>query len=44
MIFLGFIISPKIMKIVLPLNYHVMNLYKNFELNWNKLSYFIILN
>ena len=37
MIFLGLFIYPKIMKIVLPLSYHVMNLYKNFELNWNKL-------
>ena len=35
---------PKIMKIVLSLSYHVMNIYKNFELNWNKLIYFIILN
>ena len=33
MIFLGLIKYPKIMKIVLPLIYHVMNLYKNFELN-----------
>ena len=44
MIFLGLINYPKIMKIVLPLSYHVMNIYKNFELNWNKLIYFIILN
>ena len=44
MIFLGLFIYPKIMKIVLPLSYHVMNIYKNFELNWNKLIYFIILN
>ena len=33
MIFLGLINYPKIMKIVLPLSYHVMNLYKTFELN-----------
>jgi len=33
MIFLGLINYPKIMKIVLPLSYHVMNLYKNFEFN-----------
>ena len=44
MIFLGLINYPKIMKIVLSLSYHVMNLYKNFELNWNKLIYFIIFN
>jgi len=44
MIFLGLINYPKIMKIVLPLSYHVMNIYKNFEPNWNKLIYFIILN
>ena len=44
MIFLGLFIYPKIMKIVLPLSYHVMNIYKNFEVNWNKLIYFIILN
>ena len=44
MIFLGLFIYPKVMKIVLPLSYHVMNLYKNFELNWNKLIYFIIFN
>ena len=44
MIFLGFINYPKIMKIVLPLSYHVMNIYKIFEVNWNKLIYFIILN
>ena len=42
MIFLGLIIYPKIMKIVLPLSYHEMNIYKNFELNWNKLIYFMI--
>ena len=36
MIFLGLINYPKIMKIVLPLSYHVMNLYKKFEFNWNK--------
>ena len=33
MIFLVLINYPKIMKIVLPLSYHVMNIYKNFELN-----------
>ena len=44
MIFLGLFICPKIMKIVFPLSYHVMNIYKNLELNWNKLIYFIILN
>ena len=44
MIFLGFIIYPKIMKIVLTLSYHEMNMYKNFGLNWNKLIYFIIHN
>ena len=44
MIFLGLFVYPKIMKIVLPLSYHVMNIYKNFEVNWNKLIYFIILN
>jgi len=44
MIFLGLFMYPKIMKIVLPLSYHVMNIYKNFEVNWNKLIYFIILN
>ena len=43
MIFQGLFIYPKIMKIVLTLSYHVMNLYKNFEVNWNKLIYFIIL-
>ena len=37
MIFLGLFNYPKIMKIVLSLNYHVMNIYKNFGLNWNKL-------
>ena len=36
MIFLGLINYPKIIKIVLPLSYHVMNLYKNFEFNWKK--------
>ena len=36
MIFLGLINYPKIMKIVLSLSYHVMNLYRNFEFNWNK--------
>ena len=44
MIFLGLNNYPKIMKIVLPLSYHGMNLYKNFGLNWNKLIYFIIFN
>ena len=44
MIFLGLINYPKIMKIVLPLSYNVMNLYENFDLNWNKLIYFIIFN
>ena len=45
MIFLGSINYPKkIMRFVLPLSYHVMNVYKNFEVNWNKLIYFIILN
>ena len=44
MIFLGLINYPKIMKIVLPLSYHVVNIYKNFELNWNKFIDFIILN
>jgi len=44
MIFLGLNNYPKIMKIVLPLSYHVMNLYKNFELNWRKLIYFMIFN
>ena len=43
MIFLGLFIYQKIMKIVFPLSYHVVNLYKNFEVNWNKLIYFIIL-
>ena len=33
MIFLGLFNCPKIMKFVLPLTYHVMNIYKNFELN-----------
>ena len=33
MIFLGLIDYPKIMKIVLPLSIHVMNIYKNFDLN-----------
>ena len=32
-IFRGLINYPKIMKIVLQLSYHVMNIYKNFELN-----------
>ena len=44
MIFLGLNNYPQIMKIVLPLSYHVMNLYKNFKLNWNKLVYFISFN
>ena len=44
MIFLGLFNYPKIMKIVLPLSYHVINIYKNFEVNWNKLIYFIIIN
>ena len=44
MIFLGLFIYPKIMKLVLPLSYHEMNIYKKFELNWNKLVYFIIFN
>jgi len=44
MIFVGLNNYPKIMKIVLPLSYHVMNLYKNFEVNWIKLIYFIILD
>ena len=44
MIFLGLFMYPKIMKIVLPFSYHVMNIYKNFEVNWNKLIYFIIIN
>ena len=44
MIFLGSINYPKIMRFVLPLSYHVMNVYKNFEVNWNKLIYFIILD
>ena len=43
-IFLGLFVYPKIMKIVLSLSYHVMNIYKKFELNWNKLIYFIIFN
>ena len=30
MIFLDLFIYPKIMKIVLPLSYHVMNIYKKF--------------
>ena len=29
MIFLGLFIYPQIMKIVFPLSYHVMNIYKN---------------
>ena len=44
MIFLGLFNYPKIMKFVLSLTYHVMNIYKNFELNWNKLICFIIFN
>ena len=44
MIFLGLFLYPKIMKLVLTLSYHEMNIYKNFELNWNKLIYFIIFN
>ena len=44
MIFLGLFLYQKIMKLVLPLSYHVMNLCKNFELNWNKLIYFVIFN
>ena len=44
MIFLGLNIYAQIMKIVLPLSYHVMSLHKNFELIWKKLIYFIILN
>ena len=44
MIFLGFIIYPKIIKIVLQLSYDMMSLHKNFELIWKKLIYFIILN
>ena len=43
-IFLGLFVYLKIMKIVLSLSYHVMNIYKNFEANSNKLIYFIILN
>ena len=43
-IFLGLFLYPKIMKLVLPLSYDEMNIYKNFGLNWNKLIYFIILN
>ena len=35
MIFLGLFIYPKIMKIVLPLSYHVMNIYKKF---WGQLE------
>ena len=35
MIFLGSFIYPKIMKIVLPLSYHVMNIYKKF---WGQLE------
>ena len=31
MIFLSLFIYPKIMKIVLPLSYHVMSLHKNFD-------------
>ena len=44
MIFLGLFIQKKIMKLVLPLSYHEMNIYKNFKVNWNKLIYFIIVN
>ena len=33
MIFLGWFNCPKIMKFVLPLNYHVINIYKKFEVN-----------
>ena len=44
MIFLGLFNCPKIMKFVLPLSYHVMIMYKNFEVDWNKLIYFVILN
>ena len=44
MIFLGLCLYPEIMKIVLTLSYHEMNIYKNFEVNWNKLIYFIIIN
>ena len=42
--FLGLFIYPKIMKIVVPLSYHEMNIEKKFGLNWNKLVYFIIIN
>ena len=35
-IFLGLFMYLKIMKIILPLSYDVMNIYKNFEVNWNK--------
>ena len=44
MIFLGLNNYPKIMKIVFTLSYHMMSLHENFELNWRKLIYFIILN
>ena len=44
MIVLGLFNCPKILKFVLSLTYHVMNIYKNFEVNSNKLIYFIILN
>ena len=44
MIFLGLFMYQKIMKIGLQLSYHVMNIYKNFEVNWNKSIYFIIFN
>ena len=44
MIFLGLFLYTKIMKLVLPLSYHEMNIYKNFGLSWNKLVYFIIIN
>ena len=43
-IFLDLFMYPKIMKIVLSLSYHVVNIYKNFKVNWNKLIYFIIIN
>ena len=44
MFFLGLNNYSKIMKIVLPLSYHVMSLHKNFEPIWRKLIYFIIIN
>ena len=40
MIFLGLNIYPTIMKIVLPLSYHVMSLNKNMELIWKKVYLF----